>query len=265
MLRTVNTKQLQRIFRGEDLEFRITEYPVKFDGALILEDLLLPCDLKFNDSDLGHLVFKNCRFLGNISFNHSQMNLLSFEGCEFRDVDINECEIHELNLHDSTLVRRFHVGGSAINSLNVERNPIFEAIEVACENNILQACINDNGHSEQNSFKSTIYLCPERFDSMVLKNNISEILHIGTIGQYSSFEIDSYCANLFLFSNCNSNDSKVNFQNLQPLDPSAASVCIVNSERIVAMKQEGVFNDFKHIRKYVQEVEDLNQFRSLAS
>lgn len=264
MLRPVNHKQLTRIFKGEDLEFRITHYPVKVSGTVEFDNLTFPFDLKFNNSHFDSVIFRNCRFQGDLSLNNSTLQELTFEGCIFKDVEVEESKIQNLKLSESLQMQKFSIGGSSINTLLIERNEIFEAIEVACENNIVSAHIEGNGNSTQNSFKSTIYICPERFDSMVLKNNISEILHVGTIGEYSSFEIENYNANLVLFSNCNGTSSKVRFQNLQPIDPFIASVCIVNSDRIVELNQKGIFNQFRRVKRYKQEVDDYKAFRNMA-
>lgn len=263
MVRPINHKQLLRILKGEDLEFRITNYPVTVSGTLKLEDLTFPHDLAFKESNFEALEFKNCRFLGKLSLRNSDLKVLKFESCEFSDLEIDKSHIKELTLNDSTKLHKFNLGASSVNNLEIKRNSQFQAIEVACENNIMSAFIEDNGNGVTNSFKSTIYICPERFDNMVLKNNISEILHIGTIGQYSSFEIDNHSSNLVLFSNCNGANSKVNFKNLQPLDPFLASVCIVNSDRIIELKQNGVFSKFKNIKKYDQSV-DLRNYSRIA-
>lgn len=261
MTRTLNTTQLQRILKGDDLEFRITQYAIQYLGDATFEDLIIPYDLNFKHCSFGQLIFRNCKFYGKVSFQNSNLKSLQFVGCELKDVDINSSETKELRLLDSVQVQKFHVGASSVNHLIIERNPVFEAIEVACENSIVNAQISENGNSELNSFKSTLYICPERFESMVLRNNTSEILHIGTIGQYSSFEIENYNANLVLFSNCNGENSKVIFENLQPIDPFVASVCIVNSNRIIEMKQNGVFSNFKHIKRYEQSVDIRNYSR----
>lgn len=263
MTRTLNTTQFQRILKGEDLEFRITQYSLQLSVYSSFEDLTIPYDLNFKDCSFTDLVFRNCKFQGDVNFKECQIRGLKFEGCQFRDVDITGCKVSEVSLLESSEVHKFHIGASSINQLFVERNHIFEAIEVACENNIVNAVIHDNGNSDLNSFKSTIYICPERFDNISLKNNTSEILHVGTIGQYAFFEIDNYNANLVLFSNCNSDSSNVRFQNLQPIDPFKASVCIVNSERIIQLKHSGVFNSFRHIKKYEQQA-DLRDYSRIA-
>lgn len=263
MTRTLNTTQLERILKGDDLEFRITEFAIQHLETAVFEDLIIPFDLNFKQCSFGQFIFRHCQFYGKISFQNSTLKTLQFESCELKDIDISSSEVKDLKLLDSVQLQKFHVGASSVNSLTIERNQIFEAIEVACENNIVSAQISENGNSEQNSFKSTLYICPERFESMVLRNNTSEILHIGTIGQYSFFEIENYSANLVLFSNCNSENSKVILENLQPIDPFVASVCIVNSDRIIEMKHNGVFNNFKHIKRYEQSV-DLRNYSRIA-
>lgn len=263
MNRTLNTAQFQKLIRGNDLEFRITQYAFQLSAPSLFEGIVIPHDLNFKDCTFNELVFRNCKFRGNLNFTSSQLKALRFEGCQFRDVEITGCNIQEVSLSESSQVRKFHIGASYVNELLINSNHVFEAIEVACENNIVNASIHDNGNSDLNSFKSTIYICPERFDNISLKNNTSEILHVGTIGQYSFFEIDNYNANLVLFSNCNSHSSNVHFQNLQPIDPFKASVCIVNSERIIQLKQTGVFNRFKFIKKYEQET-NLRDYSRIA-
>ena len=263
MNRTLNTAQFQKILRGDDLEFRITQYSFQLSVFSFFEGITIPHDLNFKDCTFNELVFKNCKFQGDLSFRNTQLKALKFEGCQFKDVDITGCKIQEVSLSESSQVHKFHIGASFVNQLVINGNHVFEAIEVACENNIVNASIQDNGNSDLNSFRSTIYICPERFDNISLKNNTSEILHVGTIGQYSFFEIDNYNANLVLFSNCNSDSSNVHFQNLQPIDPFKASVCIVNSERIIQLKQTGVFNSFKHIKKYEQET-NLRDYSRIA-
>ena len=261
MLRSTGYKQLIRILKGEDLEFRITQYAIKVSGVVVLEDMVFPHALTFRNCQFDQVEFRNCKFLGDISFKGSRLNRLTFSGCQLKDVDVEKCHTQKISLVNSVQVQKFHIGASDINHIEITGNPAFEAFEVACENNILTALIENNGQSSKNSFKSTIYICPERFDQMTLKNNRSEILHVGTIGQFSSFEIDGYNANLVLFSNCNGNNANVHFQGLQPIDVDSASVCIVNSDRVLELRQSGVFNSFRNIKNYEQPLQHRNYTR----
>ncbi len=264
-MRLISSKQFFRILKGEDLEFRILQYPIKLGVKLVFEDLVLPHDINFNQSSFDELVFKNCRFLGDLSFHDSKMNQLSFEGCDFKNLIIKASEISSLEVSRTIHVHSIQILASAINELVIQENPVFESIEMGCENNIMSAVIQNNGDVLRNSFKSTIFICPERFDSIILKDNTSEILHIGTIGEYAHFEVDNFQANLLLFSNCNGLSSIVNFERLMPIDSELASVCIVNSERIVSLNNDGVFSEFRSIKKYKQASSDYTKYRTLAS
>lgn len=263
-MRPITSKQLLRVFQGQDLEFRITEYPVKCLSAISYEGLVFPHNLNFKDSLFGHLNFVNCKFLGDINFNGSTVEELQFEGCQLKNIEIRSSNVKNLTINHSTQLQKIHVGSSSINTINIEGNKYFEAIELGCENHMVAAYIAENGNSELNSFKSTIYICPERFESIKMKNNTSEILHIGTIGEYASFEIVNYNANLVLFSNCNSNSTKVKFRKMKPIDPNTVSVCIVNSSNILEMHNEGLFSGFKSVKKY-QQIEDFSLLRGIAS
>lgn len=251
--------------KGEDLEFRITQYPVRMLNDVVLENLVFPTSLTFKECQFEKLTFINCKFLQNQSFKECNLKSLRLIDCEIKDFQIEQSVIKNLEIKSAKSIDKLHIGSSDIDSLSICENKAFESIEVACENNIVTALFEGNGDSVRNSFKSTIYLCPEHFDKIVLKNNTSEILHIGTIGKYSALEIEDYTANLVLFSNCNSSSSKVSFQNLQPIDPFLASVCIVNSDTIVKMKHEGAFDLFREVKRYNQTSLSSSELRTMAS
>ena len=261
-MRLITSKQLFKIFQGEDLEFRITEYALKFQDSAKFEGLIFPHDLNFKDSFLGEISFKNCKFLGDITIKNSTVSQLNFEGCQFKNVIIKGSQLDQVSLKSAKQLQKFHIGSSSLNNANIEGNKTFEALELGCENHIISANIVGNGNFKNR--QSTIYICPEKFESMVLKNNVSEVLHIGTIGEYASFEIDNYAANLFLFSNCTSTSSQVSFKDMLPKDPSNGSVCIVNSANILELHEKGLFRDFKKVRKFRQ-MDEYYQLGGIAS
>jgi hypothetical protein len=258
-MRTINSRQFLKILKGEDLEFRISQYPVRLVDKVKLEDLHFPYDIHFRESVFQELSFRNCRFSGDLSFSGSKIGKLSLRACDFRHLSVKQTEVLQFEVKKSVQAKSVTIGASAINSLVIEHNEVFESIELGCENHIMQASLSYNGDIQKNSFKSTIFICPERFDILKLKNNCAEILHVGTIGEHAQFEVENLSANLLLFSNCNGESTNVALRGLRPIDPAVASVCIVNSERIVRLNDQGVFNAFSRIKRYKHSPSDLQE------
>lgn len=256
MLRQVNVKQVERIIRGEDLEYRILRYAVNFKQSIVLEGVHISRELSFQDSSLNEVVFKNCTFTADFHLTETRCSSLVFDSCQLNNISLHESVIDILTVKSSKYLQRFSLSDSSINELNISGNSIFETIDVGCGNNVVSAMISKNG-SKNEGKDSTIYLCPERFDSILLKGNSSKTFHVGTVGNHSTFKIEDCKADLLLFSNCNGDDAEVLINNLRPINSKDSAIYLVNSKKIEPIEKRGVFSAFQNIKRYDQLTDEL--------
>lgn len=228
-MRNINLKQLLKIMKGEDLEFRISPFAFRLVEPATIRDAHLPYDLNFQNCHFENLTFENCRFSGNLEFNTSSTKALSFEACLLHNLEIECADIASLTIKNSFEFRALIVKDSNINELLLKENPIYETIHLGCGNNIRNCTLTNNGAPDKNSFSTKVFICPERFEVIKVKNMTTDILHIGTFGQYAQLSIADVNAEIVLIDGCSALLSKVSFENVMPLDEEASALHLVNT------------------------------------
>ncbi|GEM_PF-5454647 len=214
-MRTLNYAQFKRILTGIDLEYRITGFSLSLDRKAKFTDLHIPYDLNFFECQFQSLEFENCRFSGNITFDHSSCQSLEFNSCQLQNVVLKDAELDTLKLSDSSEVRKLDVYNSLINQVSLKSNPIFQEVALGCKNKIRKCSITDLGSPSVNSFQTTVYLCPEQFESFVLNSINTDVIHIGTFGNYSKLSLANIQADYVMFENCNSDTSQIEIIDLK--------------------------------------------------
>ncbi|OEK06319.1 pentapeptide repeat-containing protein [Roseivirga misakiensis] len=243
-MRRINQKQFLRIIKGEDLEFRISPFPFKLNEPLIIREAHLPYDLFFQDCKLDSLKFINCKFSGDLKLERTQIKSMTFESCQLHDFKINETDISSLEIKNGCEFKSLAIGDSAIDKIEVTDNPIYELIHLGCGNSIKTCYLLNNGDVSRNSFSTKVFLCPERFDFIEIDGVITDLLHVGTFGEYAQLKFKDIHAEIVLIEGCNSDLSKVNFENISPLDKEASALHFVNTAYDQELFGEKAFRDY---------------------
>lgn len=254
-MRTINLKQFLRILKGEDLEFRINAYPFKIERDVVLYNIHLPYDLSFTGCEFSNLTFKDCRFSGNLFFENSSLDSLHFIDCRLQNITIDKSEMHDLVVGQSQELRQLIIGKSYIDSISVINNPVYETIHLGCENNIRTFLMNKNGVSSENSFSTKIFICPERFESIFIEDATTDLLHIGTFGEYAHMTVKNVNADIVLIDQCSLELSQIVFENIRPLDKSSSAFHLVNTVFDQEIFGPSAFKNYKMTRIHHEQVD----------
>ncbi len=257
-MRKINANQFLKILKGEDLEFRISSFAFSLTQPVFVDGIHLPYDINFNDCDLNNLGFSNCRFSGHLSITNSTIKSLSFVGCQLHNLNILSSSISNLEVSNSSELKELIVKGSDINELIVDQNPIYESIHIGCENNVRDCFISNNGDIGVNSFSTKVFICPEKFENMVLSNLTTEALHIGNFGEYAKFTVKDVRAEVVLIENCSTELSKVRFENIRPLNASISALHFVNTTFDQDVFGEVAFKNYQVTKIHHQSVDVLS-------
>lgn len=254
-MRNINLRQFLKIIKGEDLEYRISPFAFKLNESASVQDSHLPYDLNFRTCEFESLTFKNCRFSGNLDFINSSTKNLSFDACLLHNLEVLDSDIASLSIKKSHEFRAIVIKDSNINELELEDNPIYETIHLGCGNNIRSCIIADNGISDRNSFSTKVFICPERFEVMKVNKLTTDILHIGTFGQYARLSVVDVKAEMVLIDGCSPELSKVRFENVMPLDKEASALHLVNTVFDREIFSHTAFLNYKITKVHHQKVD----------
>lgn len=254
-MRSINLKQLLKIMKGEDLEFRISPFAFRLTESATIRDAHLPYDLNFQNCHFENLSFENCRFSGSLEFVASCTKALSFDTCLLHNLEIEEANIAHLSLRNSYELRALIIKDSNVNELHLEDNPIYETIHLGCGNHIRNCTITNNGAPDRNSFSTKVFICPERFEGIKIKNLTTDILHIGTFGQYAQLSVTDVNAEMVLIDGCSPLLSKVSFENVTPLDEEASALHLVNTVFDQVIFNTNAFKNYKITKIHHEKVD----------
>ena len=254
-MRNINLRQFLKIIKGEDLEFRISPFAFKLNEPAVIQDSHLPYDLNFQTCQFESITFKNCRFSGNLEFVCSNTKNLSFDACLLHNLEVMNTDISSFSIKNSHELREIIIKDSNIDELELEKNPIYETIHLGCGNNIRSCIITNNGVSDENSFSTKLFICPERFEVIKIKNITTDILHIGTFGQYSKLNVDDVKAEMVLIDGCSAELSNVSFKNVMPLDAEASALHLVNTVFDQEIFNASAFQNYKTTKVHHQKVD----------
>ena len=228
-MRLLNYAQFKRLIRGVDLEYRITGYPISLEKKARFEDLHIPYDLNFFKCKFQSLEFKNCIFSGNVTLDHTVCQALQFTGCQLQNIILKDSTLDTLGVEDSREIRKLDVYNVEINTVKLENNPIFQELSLGCKNKIRKCWILDQGSTSINSFQTSVYLCPEQFESFVLKNISTDVLHIGTFGNYSKLSLANIQSDYVVFENCSTDTSSIEIFDLKSNKFNQGQIHFVNT------------------------------------
>jgi len=257
-MRRINRKQFLKIIKGEDLEFRISPFAFWLIESVVIDNTHLPYDLIFENSKFENLSFVNCHFSGDILIDNSKSKSLTFDTCQLHSLEIKNADVTSLEIKNAYEINGLIINDSAIDKLHLVDNPIYELIHLGCGNSIKNCILMNNGDSAKNSFSTKLFMCPERFDSIQVENITTDLLHIGTFGQYAHLSITDSNAEVVLIEECSPGLSKVNFENIQPLDKEASAIHLINTVFDQELFGQHAFNNYKVTKMHHSPV-DLTQ------
>lgn len=254
-MRKITKNQFLKILKGEDLEFRISPFKFTLSQKASINGIHCPYDLSFQGCDLGSLIFEGCRFSGNIMIDNSSIKSLTFDECQLHDIRINLSSIGSFSLAQSNELKQLIVKTSDINTLTITDNPIYEVIHIGCENNVRSCTISNNGDASRNSFSTRVFICPEKFEGIVINNLTTDALHIGTFGEYARFTVTDVRAEVVLIDGCSTELSKVSFKNVRPIDASASALHFINTTFDQEIFGDKAFKNYKSTKIHHQQVD----------
>lgn len=254
-MRKIKTKQFLRILKGDDLEFRISPFAFSLDEPVSVSGLHLPNDLSFEDCDFNEVTLTNCEFSGDISIKNSSIRALTFRACKLRDVRISSTSIGDLGLHHSIHLKHLIIKACNINSIMVMSNPTFMTIHIGCENSLRDCVISNNGTAKEEFGYCNVFICPERFESMLLDNTTTDTLHIGTFGKFASFTVKSVRAEIVLIDGCSVDSSDVLFENVQPLEAERSALHFINTTFDQQLFGDKAFQNYSLIKNHRESVD----------
>ncbi len=244
-MRKINSKQFLRILKGEDLEFRINPYPFGVDRTVLVADVHLPYDLSFENCRFKNVIFKNCHFSGDFQMDNIFAKSFRLENCQLQNVSVSNSELNHFTIVGARELRELIIKNSDLNIIEVSENPIYETIHLGCGNNVRSCKLQKNGIAGKNSFTTKVFICPERFDDIEMSNSTTDLLHIGSFGQYAQMKIDNVSAEVVLIENCSSELSKVSFNEIKPLDKESSAFHLVNTTFDQEVFTHSIFQNYK--------------------
>lgn len=228
-MRTLNFAQFKRILQGVDLEYRIMGYSIAVERKVKFSGIHIPYDLSFFQCQFDQVEFESCRFSGNISIDNSSCKSLSFHDCQLQNINIKDSTVEELTLSNSSEIRALDVYNSKLNSVEIFDNPIFQEISLGCKNKIRNCSMSNVGALGTNAFQSNIYSCPEQFERFELKQISTDILHIGTFGDYAKLSLEGINSDYVVFENCKSDTSQIEIIDLKSRKAELGQIHFVNT------------------------------------
>ena len=116
-----------------------------------------------------------------------------------------------------------------LNQVEISNNPIFQEVSLGCKNKIRNCKISNLGGEETNAFQANVYLCPEQFEYFELKEVSTDILHIGTFGNYARMCLENINADYVVFENCKSDTSQIEIIDLKSRKADQGQIHFVNT------------------------------------
>ncbi|WP_422355980.1 hypothetical protein [Roseivirga pacifica] len=247
--RLLNSKQVKDIFKGKDLEFRIVPYEFKIGATVSLKDQHVPKPLTFENCYFKELIFDGTRASASLRFVNCRIDRFSLINSQLHSVEFEHCRLGELEVTGSQEFYEFRLNSSKCDSLKVTDNPIYKRIHIGCGSFIKKGVVTSNGSIGKNSFESEIFFCPECFNEMLITDNCSEILEVGTFGEYANLRIERNKANMVVFSNCDPKYSVVSIEHIEPFKKENSSIEVVNSEVLDSILKPTDLSQYKEVKK----------------
>jgi len=229
-MRTLHAKDFLKIVTGKDLEFRMNAYVFR-----LAEDVSL-----HGVSIVHHFTFKGCFFKevhiddanisGTLEFENCELKSLEIINSEFNEVALRECRMDSFQVCNNEAIGSLSINSSLINRLEVSDNRRFESLHVGCANEIQKALLTSNGFKNEQGERSSVYLCPERFNHLEIDRLNSGRVEFGTFGEFAHMRVNEVTANEVKLDNCSNAKSDVVFTNIRPKTNKGTRFSIANSQ-----------------------------------
>ena len=135
-----------------------------------------------------------------------------------------------LHISGNEAIGSLSVNASLINRLELRENKRFERLHVGCANEIQKALLTSNGFKNEQGDRSSVYLCPERFNHLEVDQLNSGIVEFGTFGEFAHMRVNEVTASEVKLENCSNAKSDVVFTNIRPKTEKGTKFSIANSE-----------------------------------
>lgn len=228
-MRTLKAKDFLKIVTGQDLEFRMTSYVFR-----------LAEDVSLHGVDVEHnFVFTGCRFKevhlddasisGSLAFQNCELKSLEIINSKFNEVAVSDSRLDSLHICSNSTIGSLSVNASLINQLEIRENKTFERLHIGCANEIQKAVLKSNGFKNEQGDRSSVYLCPDRFNHLEIDRLNSGKVEFGTFGEFAHMRVNELTASEVKLDNCCNASSDVVFTNIRPKSEKGTKFSIANS------------------------------------
>ena len=257
-IRELRAKDFLKVITGDDIEFRIKPYAIYVKEQVVIDGIYCRCSLNFPELKFGSIIIKNSEFAGGLTFNNLQGDDFSFNGSSVGTFKILDSTIDSLEIHNNHRIEEIHLDKSSMNGLSVIGNKNFDRIHFGCENNVLKGIFIDNGSENANMAESSVYICPEQFGEMEIRDLSAAAVEIGTFGEHAVLNVNGIFTNDFKIKNCDYSKSQVTLKNIKPLHKSESHISIEDSVLDDTVMEASELNGFGNLNIENSKVGNLN-------
>ncbi len=228
-MRSIDQSGFFKILSGQDYEFLINGFSFRmFEDVRIKNSRCSSAhSLKFGNSRFKSVFFSDLELNSNIVFNHCTFETIAIEHSGIQSMQFKNCVIDKLLVSCNKWVNELLLADSQINTLLINDNNKIDQLHIGCDNLLDQAQIMNNGESNAN--QSRFFLCPERFNDIIVNNLKAAHFELGTFGQFSNLNIDNVTADEVIFKNCFEKSNNVQIGDFKPLSKESSIVKISDS------------------------------------
>ena len=227
-MRLLKAKDFLKVIKGDDIEFRVQPYEIVIKEPVVIEGIDSIYSLEFPKIKFNSLTFKNCQFKGGLRFNHVEGRTFSFGSSSIENLELIDSRVNTVVVDENERLGTLYLDRTDINNLSISNNESFERLHLGCKNNVLRATFSRNGYS--NATESSVYICPERFTEIEIREMNASTVEIGTFGEHSKLTVDGILADDFKIKNCDFTKSQVSLKNIRPLEKKKSHLTIEDSK-----------------------------------
>lgn len=228
-MRTLRAKDFLKIVTGQDLEFRMSAYEFRLCEDISLHGVEISHQFTFTGCKFKELHLDDVNMAGALDFQNCELKSLEIVNSDFNEVAVSNCRMDALHICSNEAIGSLSINASFINHLEIRGNKRFERLHVGCANEIQKALLNSNGFKNEQGDRSTVYLCPERFNHLEIDRLNSGRVEFGTFGEFAHMRVNEVTASEVKLDNCNTTNSDVVFTNIRPKTEKGTKFSIANS------------------------------------
>lgn len=229
-MRTLRAKDFLKIVTGQDLEFRMGAYAFRLSEDVSLHGVNIAHHFTFSGCKFKELHLDDATVSGSLIFENCDLKSLEIVNSDFNEVEVNNCRMDSLHISGNEAIGSLSVNASFINRLELRENKRFERLHVGCANEIQKALLTANGFKNEQGDRSSVYLCPERFNHLEVDQLNSGKVEFGTFGEFAHMRVNEVTASEVKLENCSNAKSDVVFTNIRPKTEKGTKFSIANSE-----------------------------------